>query len=242
MVNLGGGLGVAYVNAEHPPTIEEYVAAKVDAVRDVMGPGVRILDEPGRALVANSTVTLYTVQSMKRNVDLYVAVDGGMSDNLRPMLYGARYEAQIASRFGGGTYCHLVGKHCESGDLIVRDAELADPRVGDVVVTPATGAYGFAMSNTYNGVPRAPVVIVKDGDARLAVRRETYEDLVARDVERSNTRQGRGGAEGGRACLSPSASGCSATAPSARPSPSCWRRARARSRPSPACGPSCAAC
>ena len=128
MVNLGGGLGVAYVSAEHPPTIEEYVAAKVSAVHDVMGPGVRILDEPGRALVANSTVTLYTVQSMKRNVDLYVAVDGGMSDNLRPMLYGARYEAQVASRFGGGTYCHLVGKHCESGDLIVRDAELADPR------------------------------------------------------------------------------------------------------------------
>jgi diaminopimelate decarboxylase len=182
MVNLGGGLGIAYVNAEHPPSIEDYVAAKVDAVRDVMGRDVRILDEPGRALVANSTVTLYTVQSMKRNVDLYVAVDGGMSDNLRPMLYGARYEAQVASRFGGGTYCHLVGKHCESGDLIVRDAELADPQVGDVVVTPATGAYGYAMSNTYNGVPRPPVVVVKDGDARLAVRRETYDDLTARDV------------------------------------------------------------
>jgi len=182
MVNLGGGLGVAYVSAEHPPTIDEYVAAKVEAVRDVMGDGVRILDEPGRALVANSTVTLYTVQSMKRNVDLYVAVDGGMSDNLRPMLYGARYEAQVASRFGGGTYCHLVGKHCESGDLIVRDAELAEPQVGDVVVTPATGAYGFAMANTYNGVPRAPVVLVKDGDARVVVRRETYDDLLARDV------------------------------------------------------------
>jgi diaminopimelate decarboxylase len=182
MVNLGGGLGVAYVSAEHPPTIEEYVAAKVDAVRDVMGEGVRILDEPGRALVANSTVTLYTVQSIKRNVDLYVAVDGGMSDNLRPMLYGARYEAQVASRFGGGTYCHLVGKHCESGDLIVRDAELADPQPGDIVVTPATGAYGYAMANTYNGVPRAPVVMVKDGDARLVVRRETYEELTARDV------------------------------------------------------------
>jgi diaminopimelate decarboxylase len=182
MVNLGGGLGVAYVNAEHPPSIEDYVAAKVDAVRDVMGADVRILDEPGRALVANSTVTLYTVESMKRNVDLYVAVDGGMSDNLRPMLYGARYEAQVASRFGGGTYCHLVGKHCESGDLIIRDAELADPRVGDVVVTPATGAYGYSMANTYNGVPRAPVVMVSDGDARLVVRRETYEDLTARDV------------------------------------------------------------
>jgi diaminopimelate decarboxylase len=183
MVNLGGGLGVAYVNAEHPPSTADYVAAKVDAVRDVMGRDVRILDEPGRALVANSTVTLYTVESIKRNVDLYVAVDGGMSDNLRPMLYGARYEAQVAARFGGGTFCHLVGKHCESGDLIIRDAELADPQVGDVVVTPATGAYGYSMANTYNGVPRAPVVMVKDGDARLVVRRETYEDLTARDVE-----------------------------------------------------------
>jgi diaminopimelate decarboxylase len=182
MVNLGGGLGVAYVNAEHPPSIEDYVAAKVDAMRDVMGRDVRILDEPGRALVANSTVTLYTVESIKRNVDLYVAVDGGMSDNLRPMLYGARYEAQVASRFGGGTFCHLVGKHCESGDLIIRDAELVEPAVGDVIVTPATGAYGYSMANTYNGVPRAPVVIVKDGDARLAVRRETYEDLTVRDV------------------------------------------------------------
>jgi diaminopimelate decarboxylase len=182
MVNLGGGLGVAYVNAEHPPSIEDYVAAKVDAVRDVMGADVRILDEPGRALVANSTVTLYTVESIKRNVDLYVGVDGGMSDNLRPMLYGARYEAQVASRFGGGTYCHLVGKHCESGDLIIRDAELADPRVGDVIVTPATGAYGYSMANTYNGVPRAPVVVVSGGDARLVVRRETYEELTMRDV------------------------------------------------------------
>jgi diaminopimelate decarboxylase len=184
MVNLGGGLGVAYVAAEHPPSIEEYVEAKVSAVHDVMGPGVRILDEPGRALVANSTVTLYAVESIKRNVDVYVAVDGGMSDNLRPMLYGARYEAHVASRVGGAdrTFCHLVGKHCESGDLIVRDAELAAPAVGDVVVTPATGAYGYAMANTYNGVPRAPVVLVKDGDARLAVRRETYDELMARDV------------------------------------------------------------
>jgi diaminopimelate decarboxylase len=184
MVNLGGGLGVAYVSAEHPPSVEDYVEAKVRAVHDIMGSDVRILDEPGRALVANSTVTLYGVESIKRNVDVYVAVDGGMSDNLRPMLYGARYEAHVASRAGGTTptYCHLVGKHCESGDLIVRDAELADPRVGDVVATPATGAYGYAMANTYNGVPRAPVVIVRDGDARLVVRRETYDELTARDV------------------------------------------------------------
>ncbi|MEA2319520.1 MAG: diaminopimelate decarboxylase [Solirubrobacteraceae bacterium] len=181
-VNLGGGLGVAYLDGAEPPSIEEYVAAKVDAVHELIGRDRRILDEPGRALVANSTVTLYTVESVKRNVDTYVAVDGGMSDNLRPMLYGARYETEVVGRFGGGTPCHLVGKHCESGDVIARDVELNDPRPGDVVVTPATGAYGHSMANTYNGVPRPPVVLVRDGDARVAVRRETYDDLVARDV------------------------------------------------------------
>jgi diaminopimelate decarboxylase len=180
--NLGGGLGVAYTGEQEPPRISDYVAAKVDAAERAFGPGKRILEEPGRALVANSTVTLYTVQSVKRNVSTWVAVDGGMSDNLRPMLYGAVYEAQIADRFGGGTPSRLTGKHCESGDVIVRDVELADPRVGDVVVTPATGAYGHAMANNYNGVPRPPVVFVCDGDARLVVRRETYDDLAARDV------------------------------------------------------------
>jgi diaminopimelate decarboxylase len=180
--NLGGGLGVAYTADEEPPRIADYVAVKVDTVNRVLGPGKRILDEPGRALVANSTVTLYTVQSVKRNVSTWVAVDGGMSDNLRPMLYGSVYEAQIADRFGGGTPSRLTGKHCESGDVIVRDAELADPRVGDVVVTPATGAYGHAMANNYNGVPRPPVIFVSQGDARVVVRRETYEDLASRDA------------------------------------------------------------
>ncbi|HTN24620.1 MAG TPA: diaminopimelate decarboxylase [Solirubrobacteraceae bacterium] len=180
--NLGGGLGVAYTAELKAPRITDYVAAKVDTVNRVLGPGKRILDEPGRALVANSTVTLYTVQSVKRNVSTWVAVDGGMSDNLRPMLYGSVYEAQIADRFGGGTPSRLTGKHCESGDVIVRDVELADPRVGDVIVTPATGAYGHAMANNYNGVPRPPVVFVSRGEARLVVRRETYDDLTARDV------------------------------------------------------------
>jgi len=180
--NLGGGLGVAYTAEQEPPRITDYVAAKVDTVNRILGPGKRILDEPGRALVANSTVTLYTVQSVKRNVSTWVAVDGGMSDNLRPMLYGAVYEAQIADRFGGGTPSRLTGKHCESGDVIVREVQLADPRVGDVIVTPATGAYGHAMANNYNGVPRPPVVFVSRGDARVVVRRETYEDLTARDV------------------------------------------------------------
>ena len=180
--NLGGGLGVAYRTHDDPPSIEDYVAAKVDAVNEIAGPGHRIIDEPGRALVANACVTLYEVQSVKRNVDTYVAVDGGMSDNLRPMLYDARYEVQVAGRFGGGTRCHVVGKHCESGDILARDADLDDPRAGDILVMPATGAYGHAMANTYNGALRPPVVFVKDGDARLVVRRERHEDLLARDV------------------------------------------------------------
>jgi diaminopimelate decarboxylase len=181
--NLGGGLGVAYTADQEPPRIADYVAAKVDTLERVLGPGKRVLDEPGRALVANSTITLYTVQSVKRNVSTWVAVDGGMSDNLRPMLYGSVYEAQVADRFGGATHARLAGKHCESGDVIVRDVQLDDPRVGDVIVTPATGAYGYALANNYNGVPRPPVIFVSQGDARVVVRRETYDDLFARDVD-----------------------------------------------------------
>ena len=106
-------------------------------------------------------MTLYTVESVKRNVSTWVGVDGGMSDNLRPMLYNAEYEAEIADRFGGSTRCHVTGKHCESGDVIVRDAVLDDPRPGDILVTPATGAYGHAMANNYNGVPRPPVDLLQ---------------------------------------------------------------------------------
>jgi diaminopimelate decarboxylase len=180
--NLGGGLGVAYGTGDEPPSIEDYVATKVDAVRETFGADAAILDEPGRALTANAGVTLYTVESVKHNVSTWVAVDGGMSDNLRPMLYGARYEAEVVGRFGGDTRCRLAGKHCESGDVIVDEVLLDDPRVGDVIVTPATGAYGFSMANNYNGVPRPPVVFVADGDARVVVRRESYEDLLVRDV------------------------------------------------------------
>jgi diaminopimelate decarboxylase len=182
-VNLGGGLGVAYTREQEPPRFADYARAKVEAVHEHFGTDVTIMDEPGRALVANSTVTLYRVQSVKRNVSTWVGVDGGMSDNLRPMLYGARYEAEIADRFGHGTHCHLAGKHCESGDVIISLADLKDPEPGDVVVTPATGGYGYSMANNYNGQPRAPVIFAKDGDARVVVRRETYDDLYSRDCE-----------------------------------------------------------
>jgi len=181
-VNLGGGLGVAYHRAEEAPRIADYARAKVAAVHEHFGKDVTIMDEPGRALVANGCVTVYTVESVKRNVSTWVGVDGGMSDNLRPMLYGARYEAEVVGRPGGGTHCHLVGKHCESGDVIIQAADLADPKPGDVVVTPATGGYGYSMANNYNGQPRPPVVFCKDGEARVVVRRETYDDLTARDV------------------------------------------------------------
>ncbi len=181
--DLGGGLGVQYTAAQPaPPSIEEYVGAVVDAAHANGMAERRLLIEPGRSLCANAAVTLYTVESVKQNVSRWVAVDGGMSDNLRPMLYGAPYEAHVADRFAGSTSCVLAGKHCESGDVIVREATLDDPRPGDVIVTPATGAYGYAMASNYNGVPRPPVVFCKDGDARVVVRRERFEDLTARDV------------------------------------------------------------
>jgi diaminopimelate decarboxylase len=182
--DLGGGLGVRYTEDQpEPPSIEEYVSTVVTAAHaNGLDADSRLMIEPGRSLTANSCVTLYTVEGVKQNVSRWVAVDGGMSDNLRPMLYNARYEAQVADRFGGSTACVLAGKHCESGDVIVRDALLENPKAGDIVVTPVTGAYGFAMANNYNGVPRAPVIFCKDGDARVVLRRETFDDLTARDV------------------------------------------------------------
>jgi diaminopimelate decarboxylase len=183
--NVGGGLGVAYTAAQDPPSVAEYVEAVVDAAHRSLGADKRLLFEPGRALVANSTVTLYTVQTVKRNVSTWVAVDGGMSDNLRPMLYGAPYEALVADRPLAlrTERCNLTGKHCESGDVLVRDVALADPVPGDVIATPVTGAYGYALANNYNSVPRPPVIFCRDGSARVVVRRETYDDLGARDVD-----------------------------------------------------------
>jgi diaminopimelate decarboxylase len=179
LLNLGGGLGIAYTREERPPPIEDYVDALLSrAPRDVT-----VLCEPGRSLVGNAGVTIYTVGTVKRipGIRTYVSVDGGMADNLRPMLYGARYEAEIADRFGGAEPVTIAGMHCESGDILVRDALLDDPRPGDVLVTPATGAYGYAMANNYNALRRPPVIFCKDGDARVVVRRETYDDLTRRD-------------------------------------------------------------
>jgi diaminopimelate decarboxylase len=185
LLNVGGGLGIAYLDTDEPPSIDNYVDVKVRGVQRVFDPAPRILVEPGRSLVGNAGVTAYRIGTVKEipGVRTYVAVDGGMSDNLRPMLYGSRYEAVIANRAGEtpDRRATIAGMHCESGDVLVRDADLAAPRVGDVLVTPATGAYGYALANNYNGVPRPPVIFCRDGDARVVVRRETWDDLLARD-------------------------------------------------------------
>jgi diaminopimelate decarboxylase len=185
LLNVGGGLGIAYLDTDEPPSIDDYVDVKVRGVQRVFDPAPRILVEPGRSLVGNAGVTAYRVGTVKEipGVRTYVAVDGGMSDNLRPMLYGSRYEAVIADRAAETpeTLATIAGMHCESGDVLVRDTDLAAPRVGDVLVTPATGAYGHAMANNYNGVPRPPVIFCRDGEARVVVRRETWDDLLSRD-------------------------------------------------------------
>jgi diaminopimelate decarboxylase len=187
ILNVGGGLGIAYTSADEPPSIDRYVDVKLQGIRQVFDPVPRILIEPGRSLVGNAGVTAYEIGTVKEipNVRTYLAVNGGMSDNLRPMLYGSRYEAIVANRAAEvpDTLATVAGMHCESGDILITEAMLASPAVGDILVTPATGAYGHAMANNYNGAPRPAVVLCKDGDARLVIRRETWDDLLARDVE-----------------------------------------------------------
>ncbi len=179
-INMGGGFAVAYTRDQAPPPAAAYAEAMLERLPD----GIRLLCEPGRSLVANPGVSLYTVGTVKDvpGGRRYVAVDGGMADNIRPMLYGAAYEAEIADRVGDSTRCRLVGMHCESGDVLIEEARLEDPRVGDVVVVPATGAYGHSMASNYNAVPRPPVIFCSDGDARVVVRRESNQDLTARDA------------------------------------------------------------
>jgi diaminopimelate decarboxylase len=183
---LGGGLGVAYVEGEEAPTIAVWAKVLLDACR-ALGVRSNVSVEPGRAIVAAAAVTIYTVGTIKHipGVRTYVAVDGGMSDNPRPVLYGSGYEAFLPRAVGADRTlrARVVGKHCESGDVLLFNALLpADVAVGDLLAVPVTGAYGHSMGSNYNKVPRPPVVFVRDGDARLVVRRETYDDLLLTDV------------------------------------------------------------
>jgi diaminopimelate decarboxylase len=184
---LGGGLGVAYVEGEEAPSFAEW-AGVLHRSATAAGIMSKLKVEPGRSIVAAAALTLYRVGTVKDlpGIRTYVSVDGGMSDNPRPVLYGSGYEAFLprATEADRPFVATIVGKHCESGDVLVRDAHLpADLAVGDVLATPVTGAYGHSMASNYNKVPRPPVVFVRDGEDRLVVRRETLDDLLALDVE-----------------------------------------------------------
>jgi diaminopimelate decarboxylase len=180
--DLGGGLGIAYTPDERAPGIADYAQATVEALHAHLDPDARLIVEPGRSVVGRSMVTLYEVVTVKRGARTHVAVNGGMGDNLEPMLYGQRFAPAIVDRDRPPEICELVGHHCESGDVLVPGAELATPAVGDLLVMPVTGAYCYSLQNNYNGARRPPVVLCRDGEARLAVRRETMDDLLARDV------------------------------------------------------------
>ncbi|MGP8163686.1 MAG: diaminopimelate decarboxylase [Acidimicrobiales bacterium] len=181
---VGGGLGVAYLSDESAPTITEWAAAVLAACgRADLPSNVRVSAEPGRAVVASAAMTCYRVGTIKElpGIRNFVAVDGGMSDNPRPVLYGSGYEAFLPRAVTADRpyAARIVGKHCESGDVVVAEARVPrDIAVGDVLVTPVTGAYGFSMASNYNRVGRPPVVFVDGGRARLVVRRETVEDLL----------------------------------------------------------------
>jgi diaminopimelate decarboxylase len=195
-VNLGGGLGVPYTADEmDAPSIEAFASmvrtSYADACADArLDPTPRLAVEAGRSIAGPSGLTVYTIGSIKEipGVRTYVAVDGGMSDNPRPVTYGARYEAFLPARAAAArpAVVTVAGKHCEQGDILVDDAHLpADVAVGDVLATPVTGAYAYSMASNYNLVPRAAVVFVQDGEARVVVRRETLGDLVSRDQMRA---------------------------------------------------------
>ncbi|MGB3355072.1 MAG: diaminopimelate decarboxylase [Mycobacterium sp.] len=181
--DLGGGLGVRYTYAEHAPTLDDYAEAMVAQARTLLPEGSRLIVEPGRSMVARNACTVYRVTTIKRGEIVHVAVDGGMGDNLEVSLTGQRFEATLVSRVGGGETVTVVGRHCESGDELIDGVALSDPAVGDLLAVPVTGAYCYTMSNQYNGARRVPVVFVADGDARLVVRRDTWDDLVLRDVD-----------------------------------------------------------
>ena len=180
--DFGGGLGVRYTYDDNPPTVEAYAETMIARARALVPADARIIVEPGRSMTAAAACTVYRVTTVKPGTVTHVAVDGGMGDNLEVSLYGQRFEATLVDRVGGGEPVSVVGRHCESGDQLIDTVPLQHPVVGDLLVVPVTGAYCYTMSNQYNGARRIPVVFVSDGDARLVVRRDTWADLLARDV------------------------------------------------------------
>ncbi|WP_329000460.1 diaminopimelate decarboxylase [Kribbella sp. NBC_00709] len=182
--DLGGGLGARYTWADNPPTVAAYLDTLIGAAKQHLPPSAQLIIEPGRSMVCTAATTIYRVTTVKRGAITFVAVDGGMGDNLEVALFEQRFEAGIVGRFEGPSQTvTVVGRHCESGDVLVDGVPLSDPKVGDLLAVPATGAYCFTMANNYNGNRRIPVVFANDGVPRLVVRRETWDDLMARDVD-----------------------------------------------------------
>ncbi|MGZ4462402.1 MAG: diaminopimelate decarboxylase [Gaiellaceae bacterium] len=190
VVDVGGGLGIRYTEDQQVPTIAEWVGTFEERLRGDFSahglPQPGLVLEPGRSLVGQAGFTLYTVGVVKEAVEgpPWVAVDGGMADNPRPLLYGAQYEAVLANRIeepSDRSY-RICGKHCESGDMLIRRIALPEPRRGDLLAVPATGAYTLALSSNYNALPRPGAVLVRDGDAHLIRRRETLEDLLGLEI------------------------------------------------------------
>ncbi len=179
--DVGGGLGVQYTYGESAPSVEAYLDAVVGAARAYLPADAKIMIEPGRSVVARAGITIYRVVSVKRTGEVFVAVDGGLADQMDIALTQQRYEAILANRLDESwtESVQLVGRQCESGDLLVDGAPMPEPRVGDLVVMPTTGAYAYTMSNNYNGALKPAIVFVRDGQARLVTRRETYDDLLA---------------------------------------------------------------
>ena len=190
VIDLGGGLGIQYVEGQTAPSIETFVSELTSRLADVWAehdlPQPELILEPGRSLVGRAGLTLYEVGTVKQVSDdiTYVAVDGGMSDNPRPQLYDADYSGLLANRAGeppSGTFV-VCGKHCESGDVMIHGLPLPEPKRGDLLAVPGTGAYTLAMASNYNSVPRPAAILVADGEARLIRRRETIDDLLAKEV------------------------------------------------------------
>jgi len=185
-LNLGGGLGIKYESTDEVSTISDYCRLLIENVsKEAKNHSLvfdKVMIEPGRSIIGNAGVTLYSVGTIKRlkGIRTYVSVDGGMSDNLRPMLYDAVYEGLIANKAKDEPKekITIAGKHCESGDILINDIDLPKLEIGDIICTPATGAYGYVMANNYNRQPRPAVVMVKNGLVRTLIRRESYDDLI----------------------------------------------------------------
>ncbi|HEY9779853.1 MAG TPA: diaminopimelate decarboxylase [Leptolyngbyaceae cyanobacterium] len=187
-LNVGGGLGIRYTESDDPPSIDEWVKAICEAVKNACEaqqlPLPKLLCEPGRSLIGSACVTAYTIGSSKKIPDrTYVAIDGGMSDNPRPITYQSVYRVVVANRMSAplSETVTIAGKHCESGDILIKEAALPQTQSGDILVVMGTGAYNYSMASNYNRLPRPAAVVVRNSEANLILQRETYQDLIRQD-------------------------------------------------------------